>query len=73
MHRTRASRSRPSATTMAALGAAALVGTVIPAAVGLAFLISLAVRRPLIVVAARRGPGSPAARPPCYPAAPLLA
>jgi hypothetical protein len=39
---------------------------VIPAAAGLAFLISLAVRRPLIAVAARRWPwltGRPAVQP----------
>ena len=46
--------SRPSATTLAALTAAAIVGAVIPALAGLAFLISLATRRPLIGGAARR-------------------
>jgi hypothetical protein len=56
MYRTRGSRSRPPATTISALGAAALVGAVIPAVVGLAFLISLAIRRPLIAVAALRWP-----------------
>jgi hypothetical protein len=44
-----------------------LVGAVIPAAAGLAFLISLAARRPLVAVAARRWPwltGPPAAQLP---------
>ena len=54
MHPTRTSRTRPPAITLAALAAAALVGAVIPAAAGLAFLISLLARRPLIGVAARR-------------------
>jgi hypothetical protein len=66
MHPTPA-RQRPRATTLAALGAAALVSAVIPAAAGLAFLISLAARRPLVAVAARRWPwltGRPAAPPP---------
>ena len=60
-------QTRPSATTVAALAAAALVSAVIPAAVGLAFLISLAIHRPLVAVAARRWPwlaGRPAAQPP---------
>jgi hypothetical protein len=51
---------------VAALGAAALLGAVIPAAVGLAFLISLAARRPLIAVVAQRWPWlacRPAAQP----------
>ena len=48
--------SRPSATTLAALTAAAIVGAVIPALAGLAFLISLVTRRPLIGTAARRWP-----------------
>jgi hypothetical protein len=52
-----ASPDRPSATTLAALAAAALITSVIPAATGLAFLISLAARRPLIAAAARRWPG----------------
>ena len=65
MHPAPARGTRPRATTLGALGAAALVGAVIPAAAGLAFLISLAVRRPLIAVAARRWPwltGRPAAQ-----------
>ena len=67
MHPIPASRNRPPATTLAGLAAAALVGAVIPAAAGLAFLISLAARRPLVAVAARRWPwltGRPAAQPP---------
>ena len=66
MHPIPASRNRPSATTLAGLAAAALVSAVIPAAAGLAFLISLAARRPLVAVAARRWPwltGRPAAPP----------
>jgi hypothetical protein len=58
------SRRRPAVITVAALGAAALVSAVVPAAAGLAFLISLAARRPLVAVAARRWPwltGRPAA------------
>jgi len=47
---------RPSATALAGLTAAAIVGAVIPALVGLAFLISLATRRPLIGAAVRRWP-----------------
>ena len=60
-------RTRPSAVTLVGLAAAALVSAVIPVAAGLAFLISLAARRPLVAVAARRWPwltGRPAARPP---------
>jgi hypothetical protein len=60
-------QTRPPATTVAGLAAAALIGAVIPAAAGLAFLISVAARRPLIAVAARRWPwltGRPAAQPP---------
>jgi hypothetical protein len=60
-------QTRPSPTTVAGLAAAALISAVIPAAAGLAFLISLATRRPLVAVAARRWPwltGRPAARPP---------
>ena len=60
-------QTRPSATTLAALAAAALASAVIPAAAGLAFLISLAARRPLVAVAAQRWPwlsGRPAAPPP---------
>ena len=67
MHPTPASGHRPSATTVAGLAAAALVSAVIPAAAGLAFLISLAARRPLVAVAARRWPwltGHPAVQPP---------
>ena len=66
MYQTPASRNRPTATTLAGLAAAALVSAVIPAVAGLAFLISLATRRPLIAVAARRWPwltGRPAAQP----------
>jgi hypothetical protein len=51
----------------AVYGLTTLVSAVIPAAAGLAFLISLAARRPLIAVAARRWPwltGRPAAQPP---------
>ena len=65
MHPLPASRHRPSATTVAGLAAAALVSAVIPAAAGLAFLISLAARQPLVAVAARRWPwltGRPAAQ-----------
>src|SRR5262249_171838 len=47
MHPTPATRQRPPATTLAGLAAAALVTAVIPAAAGLAFLISLATRPPL--------------------------
>jgi hypothetical protein len=60
-------QTRPSSATLTALAAAALVSAVIPAAAGLAFLISLAVRRPLVAVAARRWPwltGRAAAQPP---------
>ena len=60
-------QARPPATTVAGLAAAALAGAVIPAAAGLAFLISLAARRPLVAVAARRWPwltGRPANQPP---------
>src|SRR5215469_17321098 len=67
MHPIPASRNRPSATTLAGLAAAAVASAVLPAVAGLAFLISLAVRRPLIGVAARRWPwltGRPAAQPP---------
>ena len=56
MYPTPASRNRPTVTTLAGLAVAALVSAVIPAAAGLAFLISLAARRPLIAVAARRWP-----------------
>ena len=58
---------RPHTATLAGLAAAALVSAVIPAAAGLAFLISLAARRPPIAAAARRWPwltGHPAAQPP---------
>jgi hypothetical protein len=58
---------RPHTATVAGLAAAALVSAVIPAAAGLAFLISLAIHRPLVAVAARRWPwltGHPAAQPP---------
>jgi hypothetical protein len=66
MHPIPASRNRPPATTLAGLAAAALVSAVIPAAAGLAFLISLAVRQPLVAVAARHWPwltGRQAAQP----------
>jgi hypothetical protein len=66
MHPTTASRHRPPATTVAWLAGAPLVSAVIPAAAGLAFLISLAARRPLVAVAARRWPwltGRSAAQP----------
>ena len=65
MHPTPATRQRPRLTTLAGPAAAALVSAVIPAAAGLAFLISLAAGRPLVAVAARRWPwltGRPAAR-----------
>ena len=67
MHPIPASRNRPPATTVAGLAAAALVSAVIPAAAALAFLISLAARRPLVAVAAGRWPwltGRPAAQLP---------
>ena len=67
MHPIPATRNRPPATTLAGLVAAALVSAVIPAAAGLAFLISLLARRPLIAVAVRRWPwltGRPADQPP---------
>ena len=67
MHPVPASRNRPRATTLAGLASAALVSAVVPAAAALAFLISLAARRPLVAVAARRWPwltGRPAAQPP---------
>ena len=49
-------QTRPRAATLAALAAAALAAAVIPAAASLAFLISLAARRPLVSAAARRWP-----------------
>lgn len=67
MHPSPASRYRPRAATLAGLAAATLVSAVIPAVTGLAFLISLAVRRPLVGVAARRWPwltGRAEAQPP---------
>ena len=67
MHPIPAIRNRPPATTLVGLAAAALVSAVIPAAAGLVFLISLAARRPLVAVAARRWPwltGHPAGPPP---------
>ena len=67
MHPTPATRQWPPATTLAGLTAAALISAVIPAAAGLAFLISLVARRPLVAVAARRWPwltGRPTAPPP---------
>ena len=66
MHPTSTSGNRPPATTLAGMAAAALVSAVIPAAAALAFLISLAARRPLVAVAAGRWPwlaGRPAAQP----------
>jgi hypothetical protein len=51
-----APNTRPAAATLAGRGAAALAGAVLPALAGLAFLISLAARRPLIGTAARRWP-----------------
>src|SRR6516165_9291072 len=66
MHPVLMSRNRPRATTLAGLAGAALVTAVIPAAAALAFLISLAARRPLVAVAAGRWPwltGRPAAQP----------
>jgi hypothetical protein len=76
MHPIPASRNRPPATTLAGLAAAAVVSAVIPAAAGLAFLISLAARRPLIAVAARRWPwltGRPGAQLPRRPLTRLTA
>jgi hypothetical protein len=67
MHPIPACRNRPPAAALAGLAAATLVSAVIPAVAGLAFLISLAARRPLVAVAARRWPwltGRPAAPPP---------
>jgi len=67
MHPTPGTRHRPQVTTVAGLAVAALASAVIPAAAGLAFLISLAARRPLVAVAARRWPwltGRPAAQLP---------
>jgi hypothetical protein len=61
MHPTPASRNRPPATTVAGLAAAALASAVIPAAAGLAFLISLAARRPLVA------PRSPWPSKPSWP------
>jgi len=66
MHPTPAPRQRPRVTTVAGLAIAALGSAVIPAAAGLAFLISLAARRPLVAAASRRWPwltGHPAAQP----------
>ena len=66
MHPAPATRQRPRVTTVAGLAAAALVSAVLPAVAGLAFLISLVVRRPLVGLAARRWPwltGHPAAQP----------
>jgi len=66
MHPDPATRNRPRVATLAGLAAAALVSAVIPAVAGLAFLISLAARRPLVAVAVRRWPwltGRPAQLP----------
>ena len=52
-----AQRRRPTAAEILALTAAAIAGSLLPALVGLVFLISLAVRRPLIATAADRCPG----------------
>jgi hypothetical protein len=71
MHPVLASQNRPPATTVARLAAAALVGAVLPAAAGLAFLISLAARRPWSRWPPGAGPGSPAARRPSRHTAPL--
>jgi len=49
-------QTQPRATTLAGLAATALISAVIPAVAGLAFLISLAIRRPLVAVATRRWP-----------------
>jgi hypothetical protein len=48
--------ARLSVPALAGLTAAAIAGAVLPALAGLAFLISLAIRRPLIGAAARRWP-----------------
>jgi len=68
MHPTPAPRNRPPATTLAGLAAAGLITAVIPAAAGLAFLISLVARRPLVGLAARRWPWltGRAAAPPAH-------
>ena len=66
-------QTRPSAATVAGLAAAALVSAVIPAAAGLAFLISLAIHRPLVAVAARRWPWPRAAPRPSHHTAPSSA
>jgi hypothetical protein len=68
MHPTPASHDRPPATTLAGLAAAGLITAVIPAAAGLAFLISLVARRPLVGLAARRWPWltGRAAAPPAH-------
>ena len=70
MHPNPTAHQRPPATTVAGLAAAALVSAVIPAAAGLAFLISLAARRPLIAVAARRWPWLTGRQPASHHAAP---
>ena len=49
-----AQRRRPTAAEILALTAAAIAGSLLPALAGLVFLISLAVRRPLIAAAADR-------------------
>jgi hypothetical protein len=67
MHTVPAAHNRPPALSLAGLVTAAIVSAVIPAVVGLAFLISLTTRRPLIAVAAHRWPwlaGRPAVQPP---------
>jgi hypothetical protein len=51
-----ATRGRHGALTLAALSAAAIAGAVLPALAGLAFLISLARRKPLIATAVHRWP-----------------
>ena len=56
MHPNPPTRHRPRIITLAGLGAGALISAVIPAVAGLAFLISLAARRPLVGLAAQRWP-----------------
>jgi hypothetical protein len=51
-----APRHRPTAATILALTVAAIAGSLVPALVGLVFLISLAVHRPLVAAAADRWP-----------------
>src|SRR5262245_27946669 len=51
-----ARRGRPTAAALAWLGTAAIISAMLPVVAGLAFLISLAARRPLITAAPRRWP-----------------